>query len=248
MLADKARRVRRCYAALVRLYPRPFRERYSEPMQQTFADLLNDRIGDERPAFASLAWVFAETLAGAIGEHMNMLVQRKTLIRPLLGTLLILMVPLVAMRFTGEVNWGLEDFVVGGALLMGAGLTFELIAQKAAGSLAYRAAVAIAVAGGLFLVWVNLAVGILGHTGNAANLMYLGVLVVGIAGSVLVRFQPQGMSRAMLAMAGCQVLVAAIALAAGLGQTFLITALFVAIWLLSAWLFHRSAGNAAAGP
>jgi hypothetical protein len=33
------RRYRRLYAMLLRLYPRPFRERFSEGMAQTFRDL-----------------------------------------------------------------------------------------------------------------------------------------------------------------------------------------------------------------
>ncbi|MDH3469138.1 MAG: hypothetical protein OES26_25195, partial [Gammaproteobacteria bacterium] len=129
--------------------------------------------------------MFAETFAGAIGENMTFIITRyRALVRILLTTALILLLPLIAMRFTDEVVWDLADFAVAGVLLLGAGLTFELIARKA-GSFAYRAAVAIAVAAALLLIWVNLAVGIIGNEGNPANLMYLGVLAVGIAGAVV---------------------------------------------------------------
>ena len=209
-------------------------------MEQTFNDLLRERVEEEKRFFSFVLWIFAETFAGAIGENMTVIITRyRALVRIVVTTALILLLPLIAMRFTDEVVWDLADFAVAGVLLIGAGLTFELIARKA-GSFAYRAAVGIAVAAALLLIWVNLAVGIIGNEGNPANLMYLGVLAVGIIGAVVARFQPHGMARALLAMALAQVLIAVIALITGLGQTFVMTGFFVALWLTSAWLFGRS--------
>ncbi len=185
-------------------------------------------------------WMFAETFAGVIGENMTVIITRyRALVRTVLTTALILLLPLIAMQFTDEVVWDLADFVVAGILLIGAGLTFELIARKV-GSFAYRAAVGIAVASALLLIWVSLAVGIIGDGGNPANLMYLGVLAVGIAGAVVARFQPHGMARALFAMALAQILIAVITLITGLDQTFVMTVFFVVLWLASAWLFRRS--------
>ena len=104
---------------------------------------------------------------------------------------LILMIPLVAMQFTDEVAWTLFDFVVMGALLFGAGLTYELVARKGS-SIAYRAAVGIACAAGLLLVWVNGAVGIIGSENNDANLMYFGVIAVGFIGAFAAQFPAAG--------------------------------------------------------
>lgn len=87
------------------------------------------------------------------------------------------------------------------------------------------------------LVWLNLAGGIIGNEGNPANLMYAAVLAVGSTGAVLARFRPRGMAGALVATALAQGLAAIIALAAGWGQTFPVTAVFVALWLLSALLF-----------
>ena len=67
-----------------------------------------------------------------------------------------LVLPLLAMQCTDAVVWDLTDFGVAGALLCGAGFTYELVASKA-GHLAYRAAVGVAVAAALMLVWMNLA-------------------------------------------------------------------------------------------
>jgi hypothetical protein len=43
------------------------------------------------------------------------------------ATGLLLLLPLVAMQFTEEVDWGVGDFVIFGSLLVAAGVTFELV-------------------------------------------------------------------------------------------------------------------------
>ncbi|CAN5384951.1 hypothetical protein BH23CHL1_BH23CHL1_25270 [soil metagenome] len=77
-----------------------------------------------------------------------------------LATALILMVPLLAMQFSDEVVWTLSDFIVVGTLLLGTGLTYELITRKVGST--HRLAVGLALAAALFLVWAELAVGIFG--------------------------------------------------------------------------------------
>ncbi|NQU28693.1 MAG: hypothetical protein HQ528_10420 [Candidatus Marinimicrobia bacterium] len=151
------------------------------------------------------------------------------------------------MQFTDEVIWDLADFAVAGVLLFGAGFTYELIARKA-GNIAYRSAVGIAVAAALLLMWMNLAVGIIGNEGNIANSMYLGVLAVGIVGALISRFRPHGMARALFATALAQILVAVIALVTGLGSSapiwpldvLIATGFFVTLWVGSALLFRRA--------
>ena len=61
----------------------------------------------------------------------------------------------------------------------------------------FKTACRIAIAGALLLVWLSLGVGIIGKDGDPSNRMYLGVLCVGIVGSLLARFRPQGMARAL---------------------------------------------------
>ena len=65
----------------------------------------------------------------------------------------------------------------------------------------YRIAAAIAVATPLFLVWTILAVGIIGNESNPANLIYFAVLAVSVTGTFIVRGQPDGMARTLLASA-----------------------------------------------
>ena len=161
---------------------------------------------------------------------------------------LILLLPLLAMQLTDEMNWGVADFVIVGALLLGAGLTYELVARMTA-NIAYRAAVGVAVATALLLIWANLAVGLIGAEDNPANLMFFGVLAIGIIGAVIARFQPNRMARALFVTALAQASVAVIALIAGWGSTgpswpkdiLILTAFFAALWIISAWLFRKAA-------
>jgi hypothetical protein len=169
----------------------------------------------------------------------------------------LLLLPLVAMQFTDEVKWDAFDFAVMGALLGSVGLGFELAVGKT-GNWIYRAAGGIALAAMFLLVWVNGAVGIIGSEDNPANLMYGGVLAVGIIGATIARFQPDGMARALFATALAQAFVAVIALVARLGSTgpiwprdiLILTGFFAALWLISAWLFRKAAREqtAAAAP
>jgi len=160
---------------------------------------------------------------------------------------LILLLPLVAMQFTDQVVWDVADFAIFGALLVGVGVTYELAARMT-GDTAYRAAVGVALAAAFILVWVNGAVGIIGSEDNDANLMYGGVLAVGVIGAIIARFQPPGMARALFATALGQASVAVVALIAGLGspgsgplEIVALNGFFVALWVGSAWLFREAA-------
>ncbi|MCI0605272.1 hypothetical protein L0156_19980 [bacterium] len=54
---------------------------------------------------------------------------------------------------------------------------------------------------------MNLAVGLIGNEENLANLMYIGVLAVGLISTAIARLEPGGMARALFAMALAQTLV-----------------------------------------
>ena len=156
------------------------------------------------------------------------------------GAAALILLPLVAMQFTQEVNWGAGDFGFAIAMVLAVGLTFEL-AVRVSRSGAYRAAVGIALAASFLLVWINLAVGIIGNEENSANLMYFGVVAIAIAGAIVARFRAEGLARAMVATAIAQAGVFAAALIAGFGFTGPITIFFCGLWLLSAWLFRKAA-------
>jgi hypothetical protein len=166
-----------------------------------------------------------------------------------LVTAAILMVPLLAMVFTHDVDWNVLDFVVMGGLLFGTGLTYVLM-SRILDNVAYRAAVGVAVVAGLLLIWVNLAVGIIGSTDNPANLLYGGVLAIGLVGAGVARFQPRGMSHTLFAAALAQMLVPVIALVfwrpslhepPGTLGIFILNAFFAALFVVSGLLFRRAA-------
>jgi hypothetical protein len=178
----------------------------------------------------------------------------QSITRLALVTAFLLLIPLVAMQFTHEVNWTGSDFVFAGVVLFGAGLVFVLIARKWNSTL-YRMAVGVAVAAGLLLVWANAAVGLIGSEHNPANLLYGGVLAVALLGAFAARFRPLGMSNAMFAAALTYVVVTAVALfvwkptgAAAEPQAPLVNVLvangfFAALWAVAGVLFRRASAT-----
>jgi hypothetical protein len=156
------------------------------------------------------------------------------------GAAALLAVPAIAMRFTAEVDWGPEDFIVMGALLALACGGYE-VATRLSGNTAYRAGAAIAILTCFLTVWVNLAVGMIGDEGNPANLLFGGVILIGMVGAVLARFRARGVARAMQAAATAQGAMAGYALFAGEPVAALPIAFFMVPWLLAAHLFLKAA-------
>ena len=150
----------------------------------------------------------------------------------------LLLLPLVAMQFTREVNWEAGDFLVMGIMLTVACGTCEM-AARISGNGAYRAAVGIAVVISFLLVWINLAVGIIGTEDNVLNLMYGGVIAVAVVGSLVAGFRAAGMAKAMFAAAAAQLLVAVVGQIEG-HFTWGLTLFFVLLWLVSAGLFRKA--------
>jgi hypothetical protein len=155
------------------------------------------------------------------------------------------------MQVNNEVNWSVSDFVIAGILLLSTGLSYELITRKTSIT-SYKVAAGMAVGTALILVWINLAVGLIGSEENPVNLLYIGVLAVGIVGYLIARFRSHGMSRALFATAFTQILVTVIALifwrsafneSPGLVGIFTLNALFAALFIASALLFRRARGK-----
>ena len=108
----------------------------------------------------------------------------------------------------------------------------------------YGIAVGVALFAALLILWINLAVGIIGEPDDLANLMYIGVLAVGMVGAVFTRFRPRGMARSLFAMALAQGLVAMVTVFTGLGfpptpplTLLTLNVILVMFWAGSALLF-----------
>lgn len=158
------------------------------------------------------------------------------------GTLLI---PFLAMRFTEEVEWGIGDFALAWILIFGTLLTFNLISREMKGT--YKAAVGVAVTTALFLVWMNLGVGLIGSEDNPINLAFGGVLLLGVIGAFVSRLEPSGMAKTLAVMALAHAFIALYAMITGLGEPvngvqeiLTINGVFVALWVGSAWLFQKA--------
>ena len=155
------------------------------------------------------------------------------------GAASLLLLPLVAMQFTAEVNWDETDFIVMGAMLASAGLGVEFLVRRS-DSLFYTLGSGLAVLASFLLVWFNLAVGMIGSEDNDYNLLFGGVIAIAAMGAVLGRFRPDGMARAMTAAGLAQALI-------GAGGLFtdtrggIYSMILAGLWLLAAALFRKAA-------
>jgi len=244
-------RYRSWYALLLRLYPKPYRERFGEGMEQTFNDLCRERRAAGDGLFGFVIWMFAETSVGIIGENIIFMAMRNITKRQIVWIVvvaLILMIPLVVMQVTEEVNW--TEAVAYSFILLAVAGTYELALALRTRNTSYRVAFGVGLGSAFLLGWVNGAVGIIGNEGQPANLLYGGVFAVGLIGSLMARFKPHGMARTLFAAALVQMLVPVIALiiwqsqiswgGAGMLGVFGLNAFFALLFVGSALLFRAS--------
>lgn len=165
----------------------------------------------------------------------------------------LLLLPAAAMQAGAPgVVWTASDFIVMGILLYGSAGLFEL-AARASGSTACRLGAGVAIVTGFLLVWINLAVGIIGSEDNPINLIYAGVLGTALVGAIVARFRAEAMARAMFTTSAAQLAVTAAALLAGWGRweppgaagILVLNAVFAALWAFSAGLFRKAAADEA---
>lgn len=82
-------------------------------------------------------------------------------LRVFVPALAVLAVPLLAMQLSDEVQWGVFDFVIVGALLIGASAVYEFGIRRVTKPV-YRVVLSVALALTVLLIWAELAVGIFG--------------------------------------------------------------------------------------
>lgn len=250
---------RQLYAFLLRLYPQRYRDEFGEEMTYVFSESLQDAYAENGQAGVLDVWVrtgvdtgksvAVEFLEGQKGDRaMNTQMSVGTILRlsAIVGALLL--IPLFGNTYVEGWNWSPFDFVFMGILLFGTGLAYELVAKRSATN-AYRLATGVALAAALLLVWVNAAVGIIGDD-NPANLLYLFVPLIGIAGAVNGRFRPAGMARALFVTALAQALVPVVALilwspqtvswSPGVVPVFGLNTIFVVLFAGAALLFRHA--------
>jgi hypothetical protein len=91
----------------------------------------------------------------------------RSAVRIALATACVVLLPLVAMQFTAEVDWGAADFVLAGLLVGGTGLLLELAARKPR-NVVYLAAATV----------IGAAAIVLGEADDAPGLVLFGGLLI----------------------------------------------------------------------
>lgn len=159
----------------------------------------------------------------------------------------LLLSPLIAIQFTSEVDWDLPDFLIMGTLMAMVGGGIEL-AVKLSKNIRYRLAAVLALLSGFLLMWVNMAVGIIGDGDLPVDLPYFLVMLGGVVGIVASRFRPAGLAVTLYLMVAALVLIAVGVIVTGslppyaTGKDVLgITGFFATLFLVSALLFQQAA-------
>lgn len=94
----------------------------------------------------------------------GVLMKMRFLLRPVIGTALLLSIPLVMTLVDRDKapgsgwHWGPLDFAVMGALLLAAGTLYEFVSTRMRAP-AHRAVLGLVIAGLVLAIWVELAVG-----------------------------------------------------------------------------------------
>jgi hypothetical protein len=160
-------------ARWVRLYTRNLPPAVAERRRDEIEADLHDHIAHERARGTkdrrialSIAARMLRGMAADISWGGNML--DRPVARIALVTGFILLLPLVAMQFTDEVDWGVFDFVFAGILLGGGGLLLHRLAVSKAGNVVYGA-----VAGA-----TGVAAIVLGEADDAPGLVLFGLLLI----------------------------------------------------------------------
>ena len=254
------RRLQNWYAALLRLYPKQYRERFAESMEQTFHDLLRERTQEAKGLLGFALWIFIETFAAILRETLMTI--PKYILRPAILTAIIMLFPIFGSLYVDDWNWHWYSFVFAASLLFSAALGYELVARRM-NNKTYQFAAGVAVISAFAMNWANFAVGIFGEFDDIPTKpFYWGVILIGLIGAAAVRFKPRGMMYVMAAMAIAQMTVPVIALivwpveirhlrhvafpmlfAPTVAGAFGANAIFAALFIASALLFRRAGTN-----
>src|SRR3954452_23009302 len=104
------------------------------------------------------------------------------------GASALLLTPLVMMQVSEGWHWTVGSFAIAGAMIAGVGLLYEL-AERASGSRAYRAGVAVALLTSVLTLWTTL----VRDDGNGIGFVML--LMTAVVGTFSAWLRPAGMAR-----------------------------------------------------
>lgn len=169
-----------------------------------------------------------------------------------LAPLLVLLIPLIGMMVSAEWKWTLPDFAAAWVILAVTTFAYRLLATRKSANLAYRLAAGLAVAGGFLVTWINLAVQIIGDD-NPGNVLYFGVILFGMIGVGLSRFQSPILANVAFTMAAALFLIPVVSVlfwpadfSPGFPQVLVLNSAFVAMFAASGLLFRHAARRSGA--
>jgi hypothetical protein len=175
--------------------------------------------------------------------------KRKDYLIVALTPLGLLTIPLIGNLVSREWNWSGSDFLIMGLLIAVTTFIWRLLVTRPSANLSYRLGAGLAVGTGFLLVWVSLAVAVIGDD-NPANALYLGSILAGLIGTGVARFQPRGMARAAFAAAAITFFVPIVAwfvdandFSPGVAPVFLLNSIFVLMFASAGLLFCRAANQ-----
>lgn len=98
-------------------------------------------------------------------KNKDLIMQNKIFLWLIAGIGIILMIPLVAMQVSHEVDWDETDFIIIGSLLFIVGSMFIIAARKITKT-SHRIAIGLGLTLMLMYIWAELAVGIFTNWGS----------------------------------------------------------------------------------
>ncbi len=167
------------------------------------------------------------------------------IIRALLISTVLLVVPFIASMTVDGFNWSGSDFVFAWVLFSFLALAFSFILGSALAG-AYKGAIALGAIGTFLLVWITGAVGIIGD--SDINTLYAVVVFIILIGAIATRLRAARMAYVMYAAALVQFVVPVIALVVntpdfspGVLQVFVLNGFWVVMFAASGVLFADAA-------
>lgn len=155
-----------------------------------------------------------------------------------LGIGVLFFVAILAIPRIMGMDWDGFDHLAWGLLLCAPIFLWMLVA-RATDNRSVMVGAAIGLVGTTIMFWVNLAVGIVGQEGNAADLLFVAVPAVGLVVAAVGRFRPPAIAKGLAGMAMLQSGVAILAFARGWEPATMFSAGLAALWALAAWLCAR---------
>lgn len=163
----------------------------------------------------------------------------------------LIIAPIIGALSIEDWHWGWQGFVVAWTLFALTTTFFRFLLTRQPGNRAFMAGVAFAVPTGFAIVWVTMAVQIIGED-NPGNGLYLLTVLGGFIGVFVARFRAAGLAWVAFAMAVALFLIPIVAVlrwpadfSPGYPKIQLLSAGLAAMFTASGLCFRRAAAQAA---